>query len=177
MTDTEPEPVAALDVLHAINEFASVTVPYLAAVLSPDVDGMTQLLVAIRRAQAQLRWAEEQLEDELVKVMPAKDVDVPGVGQISLRTGTTRKQWDNDAIVDVLVARIGDNPHVLCEPDTGEMLPPHEVAALAIRAFLEVARPSWRTTQLRSYRIDPDEYCALSYGRKTIQTPPVVPWP
>lgn len=180
MTDTEtPMPDGAqadLDVLALIDEFASKTVPYLAVILSPDVEGMIQMLVAVRRAQAQLRWAEEQLEDEIVKVMPAKDLDVPGVGTVTLRTGTSRKQWDNDGIVDVLVARIGDNPHVLCDPDTGETLPPHEVAALAIRTFLEVARPSWRTTQLRSYRIDPDEYCETTYGRKTLQTPPVVAW-
>lgn len=171
----EPDDVPA--VLAAVDSMCHDTITLMAAKLSPDVDGMVVLLQDLRRAMAQLAWACEELEDQIVRDMPAKEMVVDGVGQITLRTGTKRTAWDNDGIVDLLVARISDNPQVICDPDTGEVLPPHEVVALALRAFLEVARPSWRTTQLRSYRIDPDEYATTTYGRKSVQLPKVEPWP
>lgn len=166
-----------LEVLAALDDYCARVVPHLAVMLSPDLDGMVQLLVALRRGQAQLRWAAEQLEDEIVKVMPARDTEVPGVGRVELRTGTTRKQWDKEALVAALVARIGDDPTILADPDTGELHPPAHIAETVIARFLEAATPSWKVTGLRKYRIDPDEFCETTYGRKTISTPTVTdPW-
>lgn len=172
-----PDPDDVPAVLAAIDAMCHDTIPIVAAKLSPDVDGMVVLLQALRRAQAQMRWAEEELEDEIVKVMPRKDMVIDGVGAATLRTATARKQWDKDGLVAVLVARIADDPEILVEVDTGEMLTPHEQAERIIGLFLEAATPSWKTTGLRRFKIDPDEWCETTYGRKTVQTPKPDPWP
>lgn len=175
-TPTTTPPDDLTDVLRRIDEMCHTTIPNLAVLLSPDVDAMVTTLQLLRIAGAQLRWATEELEDEIVKIMPGKQVEVVGVGMAELKTGAARKGWNNEAITDVLVARIGDDPAVFCDSETGEFLPPQRVAGMVINAFLEVARPSWRVTALRGYRIDPDEYCTTTWGRKTIVTPKVEPW-
>lgn len=164
-------------VLAAIDQMSHDTIPLLAAKLSPDVDGMIVLLQDLRRAQVQLRWAADELEDEIVKAMPHKEMVVASVGAVTLRTGTKRTQWDKDGLVGVLVARIADDPEILCEVETGEMLTPSQQVERILDRFLEAATPSWKITGLRKFRVDPDEYCTTAYGRKTVQTPTVDPWP
>lgn len=177
MSDAAENPAERAD-RTATETFADIewlsrhTVPDLAALLAPDVDGLALLLVAVRRAIAQMRWAEEALEDELVRSMPGKEAEVAGVGMITLRTGTTRKAWDKDALLAKLIARIGDEPAVFVDPETGEFLTPHATAASVIAEFLACSTPSWKVTGLRRWHIDPDEFCETTYGRKTIQTPP-----
>lgn len=164
---------SATEAFADIEHLARTTLPDLAVLVAPDVDGLAQLLVAVRRAQAQLRWAEETLEDELVKAMPGKDAEVPGVGMITLRTGTSRKAWDKDGLVDRLVAKIGDEPAFFVDEETGEFLTPSETARQVIAGFMRAATPSWKVTGLREFRIDPDEFCETTWGRKSIQTPPI----
>lgn len=171
----DPDDVPA--VLAAIDTMSHDTIPLLGAKLAPDVDGMVVLLQDLRRAQAQLRWAADELEDEIVKAMPHKEMVVAGVGAITLRTGTKRTQWDKDGLVGVLTARIADDPEILCEVETGEMLTPSQQVSRILSRFLEAATPSWKITGLRAFRVDPDEYCSTAYGRKTIQTPTPEPWP
>lgn len=171
----DPQDVTA--VLAAIDTMSHDTIPLLAAKLSPDVDGMVLLLQSIRRAMAQLRWAADELEDEIVKAIPAKEMVVAGVGAITLRTGTKRTGWDKEGLVNVLTARIADDPAILCEVETGEMLTPSQQVERILSRFLEAATPSWKVTGLRAFKIDPDEYCSTTYGRKTVQTPTVEPWP
>lgn len=155
----------------AIEHLAAKTIPDLAVLISPDYAGLAALLQALRRAIAQLRFAETELEDELVKVLPGRDTEIPGVGMATLRTGTKRTQWDKTGIVAAVTARIADEPSVFVDTDTGEFLPPAQVAERIITAFLEVGTPSWKTTGLRAMTINPDEYCETVYGRKTVQLP------
>lgn len=172
-----PDPDDVPAVLAAIDAMSHDTIPLLAAKLSPDVDGMIVLLQDLRRAQAQLRWAADELEDEIVKAMPTKEMVVAGVGSCTLRTGTKRTAWDKEGLVGVLTARIADDPGILCELETGEMLTPSQQVSRILDRFLEAATPSWKVTGLRKFRVDPDEYCETNYGRKTIQTPTPEPWP
>lgn len=164
-------------VLYELDRMCHDTIPTLAVQLSPDVDGMVALLQLLRRAQAQLRWADEALEDEIVKAMPRKDLDVAGVGRVEMHTTTARKQWDKAGLVAVLTARIADDPRIFCDTDTGELLTPTQTVERVLNAFLGAATPSWKVTGLREFRIDPDDYAEVSYGRKTIRTPKVDPWP
>lgn len=157
----------------AIHDLARNVIPDLAVLLAPDFQALAQLLMAVRRALAQLRWAEEELEDELCKAMPGKEAEVPGVGVITLRTGTTRKAWDKDGLVDRLVARIGDDAAFFADLETGEFLSPVETARQVIAGFMRAATPSWKVTGLREFRIDPDEFCETTWGRKTVQTPTI----
>lgn len=164
-------------VLYDVDRMCHDTIPLMAVKLSPDVDAMALLLQDVRRAIAQLRWADETLEDEIVKAMPTKDMDVAGVGRIELRTGTKRTAWDKDGLVGVLTARIADDPTIVCEPETGELLSPHEQVERILGRFMEAATPSWKVTGLRAFKVDPDEYATTTYGRKTVQMPKVDPWP
>lgn len=162
--------------LEMIEEMCQVNVPDLAVVLSPDVHGMAQLLAALRRAKEQIKWAEEQLEDEITKVMKTKFEDVVGLGRIEMRTGTTRKGWDKDALVATMKQVIAGELPRLVATATGEVIPSREIVDEVLDQFLVVATPSWKTTGLRQFHIDPEDYCTTTYGRKTIQTPPTEVW-
>lgn len=165
--DTLTEAFATIEYL------AAKLVPDAAVLLSPDYAAMALLLHALRRAIAQLRFADEELEQELVKVLPGKETDVPGLGILTLRSGTTRKQWDKAGLVAAVTARIADEPSVFVDDETGEFLPPAQVAERVIGAFLEVGTPAWKTTGLRAMRLDPDEWCEVNYGPKSVQMPAV----
>jgi hypothetical protein len=172
--DPPPDPLTAA--FATIDKLAAKDVPDLAVLLAPDVDAMVLLLVALRRAIAQLKWADEELEAEIVKAMPGKDVEVPGVGTVTMRTGTTRTAWDKPALVAALTARIADDPAILVNVETGELLPPAQTVEAVLSRFLESVTPSFKLTGLRAAKIDPGEYCSTSYGRKTIQLPPIEAW-
>ncbi len=171
--DTTP---AIATTLEAIEEMCEVTIPDLAVVLSPDVQGMALLLVAIRRAMAQLRWAADELEDEITKVMPSKTMNVAGLGQIEMRTGASRKGWDKEGLIANLTHQIAVDQPPIANAITGEVVSPHAVVEGVLQQFLIAATPSWKTTGLREFHIDPDEYCTTTWGRKTIQTPSVEVW-
>lgn len=168
-TITEPDTLTAT--FDAIETLAAKTLPDTAVLLSPDYAGLAALLQALRRAIAQLKFAEQDLEDELAKVLPGRDTEIPGVGMATLRTGTKRTAWDKAGIVAAVTARIADEPSVFVDDKTGEFLPPAQVAERVIGAFLEVGTPSWKTTGMRALRLDPDEFCEVAYGRKTVQLP------
>ncbi len=177
MTDPDLDTYPIDRVLAQLDRMCKTTVPDLSVKLSPDVDGMVTLLQQLRRAAAQLRWATDELEDEIAKVMPHKEVEVPGVGLVTLRTATSRKAWDKEGLMSVLTARIADEPGLYADEDTGELLTPTQTVEHVLASFLQAATPSFKSTGLRAFRIDPDEWCETSYGRKTIQTPTPEPWP
>jgi hypothetical protein len=172
-----PDPDDIPAVLAAVDRLCHDRIPLAAAKLSPDVDALVLLLQDVRRAQAQLAWAAEELEDQIVKDMPAKEIVVAGVGPVTLRTGTKRTQWDHDGLMAAMVARIADEPSILCDIETGELLTPTQTVERVVGMLREAVTPSWKTTGLRAARINPDEYCSVAFGRKTIQLPKVEPWP
>lgn len=176
--DTEVGPRSVGEVFAAIEQLAAVQIPDLAVVLSPDVQGMALLLAALRRAMAQLRWAADELEDEITKAMPGKEVEVPGLGKIEMRTGSSRKGWDKDALTRTMIHTIAADysPTALVDPISGEEVDVHHFVEHVITLWCDAATPSWKSTGLRQFKIDPDEYCEVTWGRKTITMPLTEMW-
>jgi hypothetical protein len=132
-----------------------------------DLDNLARGLVQLKTLLGDLRQLSQAVEDDVARLMPAKRVEVEGVGAIEKRKGTDRKSWQWDDLLPVLV-RLYLDPEL-----TGE-LPSSSEAVERMRALItEVigVTPSKgpRLTPLRAAGIDPDEYAETSPGRTTVQ--------
>lgn len=150
---------------------ANTSIPDLAVLVSPDLDALALLLVRIRFCKYLLGMAEQEVEDELVKVMPGKTYEVNSLGMIEMHTGASRKGWDKEALTDALVHSIASQQPNLMDADTGEVVNLLDFVRDLVTMTTDAATPSWKVTGLRKYGIDPDQYCETTWGRKTITTP------
>jgi hypothetical protein len=160
-----------------VENAANELIPDAAVMLSPDRDGLALLLAAIRKSKKDLALAEQTVEDELVKVMGGKYHEVPGLGRIEMHSGGTRKEWDHDTIVAHIIPVIAhDFPKSLVDPEEGTEVPGQEFVARVVAEFRKAGNTNWRTgggtkPGLRTFGLDPDDYCTTTWGRKTIETP------
>lgn len=111
----------------------------------------------------QLRREVSDLGAELAAhahgLMPEKRVEVPGVGMVERTTRADRKQWDGEALRSaVLDSRLVD-------PETGEVA--DESPLDKILHVWNLGAP--RVTALRARGIDPDEFCRVEFGARTIR--------
>ena len=89
---------------------------------------------------------------------------IEGLGLVEGRRGKSRKNWEHDAIIGRIVARVSDE---LADRETGEMLPPAAIAQRTADAIKEGAGISyWRTTAEVWELIGrkPDEFCTTEDG-------------
>lgn len=128
-----------------------------------DVDRAVSDLARLRAIRQGLAVWEGELTDWLNDALGRNTIEVDGIGQVQVKRGTDRKEWDHDALIRLVVARGRDERRV--DAETGEYEPEGEAVA---RALMECARPSWRLTPLRDRGIDPDEYCASNPGRLSV---------
>ena len=142
-----------------------------ATFLAPDADRLAVLLVNLRRAKRLLDYAAVYVEDELVKCIPHKTILVDEVGEITQHTGASRKHWDRDAVVTALAHGIAETVPPLVDTSTGEQVDHIELVQSIPRCFIESATPSWKVTGLRAWNINPDDYCEVEWGRKSIESP------
>src|SRR5512141_2222718 len=122
------------------------TIPDLAAVISPDVDALAHLLSRLRLCKFLLGMAEQEVEDQLVKVMPGKTYEVNGLGVIEMHTGATRKAWKKEELIDALVHSIASDLPTLADMDTGEMINLIDHVRNLVEMFTDAATPSWKVT-------------------------------
>lgn len=154
-----------------VDHFCDVLVPDTCVIISPDAGSLGMLLARLRRSIALLRDAATYVEDEMCKVMPGKEVMVQGVGVAEMHTGASRKAWDKEALVDVAAHVVADVVPSAVIPESGEFINEIQVARDVLGVFLEMSTPSWKVTGLRKYKVNPDEFCETTWGRKTIQMP------
>ena len=134
-----------------------------------DYEALIELLVEVREWRRQLGDLEREIEGAAIEHLPARKVDVVGVGVVELRTGAKRKKWDSEALVSRLVR------DALYDPATGEAR--HASVAESVDAAVAAVTAcapftgsmGWRAGALRDHGIDPDEWCESAPGRKTIQ--------
>ena len=132
-----------------------------------DLDALAHGWNQIRPLLADLRGLADAIEADIAGLMPSKTHEVPGVGVLERRRGTSRKAWDWDQLLPLLIRL-----HV--DPDgTGEIPGPAEVID-RMRGLIEDVigvTPSKgpRVRSLRDLGIDPDEYAETSPGRTSIQ--------
>lgn len=101
----------------------------------------------------------------------SREVLVPGVGPVKVRTKGAWTGWRHDDLIPVVVARLIDQPGVIWDAD-GERLPVHESAMQLARGLREcVSFGSGKLTGLRKYGIQPDEFATYRPDRKTLWLP------
>jgi hypothetical protein len=119
-------------------------------------------LHAVRSQIAALRLREGELVDELAAEMTEDRLEVPELGVFERRRKADRKAWDHEGIRRELWKRA----ECSVDHETGEI---ESEAEAQVRTVFECARPEWRTTALRKYGIDPNEYAEVTYGGYSIQ--------
>ena len=142
----------------------SISVTYESTVDDFDVDRAITDLARLRDIKRQLVDWEGELTDWLADALGFNRIEVDGVGVVEIKRGANRKEWDNDALWRLVVARARDERRV--DPETGEAL---ESEGEAVgRVLNECMRPAWRLTPLRERNIDPDEYSTSTPGRTSV---------
>lgn len=141
----------------------SIAVAFTSTTDNFDVDRAITDLHRLRTIRQALAMWEGELTDWLADALGRNQVTVDGVGTAEIKRGNDRKQWDNDALIRLVIARGRDERRV--DEETGE----YESEAEAVgRALMACARPSWRVTALKERGIDPDEYCEKTPGRLSV---------
>lgn len=129
-----------------------------------DIERALRDLHELRQVITALRMWEGLLTDWIADYLGRNTMDLDGVGHVEVKHGANRKEWDNDALWRLVVARARDERKI--DPETGEAL---ESEGEAVgRVLGECMRPSWRLTPLRERDIDPDEYCQVSPGKTSV---------
>ncbi len=124
----------------------------------PDLAADIQELLWLKSQLTQLRDTITEKENAIGEAMGGKRVEIPGMGVVERNTRSARKTW-NHADIQAAIARVALENR-LVDPETGEV---ESVDAAEARLLKECANPAWRTTQLRSIGIDPDEYSEVTY--------------
>jgi hypothetical protein len=119
-------------------------------------------LHAVRSQIAALRLQEGELVDRLAAEMTEDRLEIPDLGVFERRRKADRKAWDHEGLRRELWKRAECN----VDPETGEI---ESEAEAQVRTIFECARTEWRTTALRKYGIDPNEYAEVTYGGYSIQ--------
>lgn len=157
------------DLIPHIEQVVEVTIPDAVEAFEDDPEPLVYLLRVLQISMAKLKDAYELVEDALVEAFPEgeKEHFFDGVGTVTRRSGSRRTAWDHDALWQDLV------PAIVQKLAKGG-IQPNEVMPNFIAELRKAVTPSWKVTGLRLLGLDPEEYCETSWGRKTIQLPPVV---
>ena len=124
---------------------------------------LAQLLHEVRSKIAELRLREGEIVDALAAEMPENRLEVPELGVFERRRKADRKSWDHEGLRRELWKRA----ECSVDHETGEI---ESEAEAQVRTIFECARPEWRTTALRKYGIDPNEYAEVTYDGYSIQS-------
>lgn len=149
-------PLSIRDVRDSVVESCDVLIPDTADANQEDHVALTYILKVIADMQKSLAHAYQYVEDRLVAAAPEKEFLIEGIGNITIRTGVKRQKWDHEALWT-------DVTRALLESVDG----PDEF----VRGLRDAVTASWKVTGLRPLGIDPDEYCEVAWGRKTVQFP------
>lgn len=132
-----------------------------------DLDNLARGLAQLRTLVGDLRQLAAATEDDVARLMPAKRVEVEGVGAIERRKGTDRRSWQWDDLLPLLV-RLYLDPDLTGElPDAAEAV--ERMKALIVEVVGVTPSKGPRITPLRELGIDPDEYAEVTPGRTTVQ--------
>lgn len=130
-----------------------------------DVETLARLHVQLAEDKHRLALCSRAVEERLAEVMP-KRVELDGLPVIERRQGATRKQWQSEDLLDLLLRRASFD-------DDGTLRDSTEIRD-RVRAELVACVPftgslGWRVTALKERDIDPDEWCESQPGRVSVQ--------
>lgn len=131
---------------------------------SEDAGEIIATLKVLKEMVAQTREAAAQIEARYVEIAPRK-AEYPSIGVVEVKRSTSRTQWQHDEVLKRVVAAARDER--LFDEESGEALE-DEYVTLA-RVLGETARFEWRLLPLRARGIEPDDFCAVDYGKGSVK--------
>lgn len=133
---------------------------------TPRVTELAAHLASLKARHRELGLSIQQAEGDLIDAMDGEwEVEVEGLGVFKRRAGTKRTAWRHDDMWRAM-GRLAQADRIV-DPETGEV---ESVADSWSRHVVAACAPGyWRTTPLREWGIDPDEFCERTTGRSTIQ--------
>jgi hypothetical protein len=139
----------------------------------PSAHDVARLLIAVRDLRADLGETVTTLERVLVQEMGrGRKLELPGFGLVEVRKRFKRSRWDWSALLPVLAARIIDDPAVVFDPETGEVLPPAVIASnVAYRLRECISFGGAKVTALREMGVQVDEFCEEEPDGYAVQLP------
>jgi hypothetical protein len=116
-----------------------------------------------------LRESEAELCREIYDLLPDKEMDVGGIGQVTKAMGSSKK-WDHENLWYTVTARALDKKKHKIDTETGEILVRETDHGAVMRVLRECAYVSyWKLGALEEYGIDADEYCEVSWTKPSIR--------
>jgi hypothetical protein len=117
----------------------------------------------LRTARAELDTVAADLEAAVVRAMGGRwETSIDGLGGIKVHGGKKRTRWRHDELWPrglTQARRLGPLP------GTNET-----EAETTLRVIRDAVQPQyWRAKVLKGWGIDPDEFCEVSWGRKTVE--------
>lgn len=137
-----------------------------AVAASPRVVELARELASLKAHRRDVDIAIQDCEVQVIDAMDgAWECVVPGLGAVKRRKGTKRTAWQHDDLWRLMGRMAQERRNV--DEDTGEV---ESVADALARHITAACAPGyWRTTPLREWGVDPDEYCQKTEGRDSIQ--------
>jgi hypothetical protein len=128
-----------------------------------DPYGLSHLRRILSLFKRDMATVDRRLEDLQWKAMPAKKLEVPGVGQVERFSGKEWKQWDADALVGEIVESVskGDGTAAVIAMD-------------AITKLMELGRVEWRVTAIKAMGLEPTNFAEQTEKRPTVRMPSTV---
>lgn len=133
-----------------------------------DVEELAHLHVALTKTRQQLATICSTVEAALADVMTDKRLDLDGLPPLERRQGATRKAWDHDRLVP-LVVRLALDPDGTGEFPTDPVDVMDRVVGMLTKVYPFTPSTNPRVGELRALDIDPDEWCETSPGRVSVQ--------
>lgn len=119
----------------------------------PDVEHVAWLAANVQKARAALAMAEDDLAQFLWKQAPVGEPILVDGEAFRMRGGTDRKAWDHGEVKHDLVPLLADRLSLAVTN-----------VERVIDAWTACCGYSWKTTGLKDYGLDPDEYCQATKG-------------
>jgi hypothetical protein len=137
------------------------------AIIDSDIEELARIHYDLQRWRRALTKVAANVEERLAEVMPDKLLELPGLPVMERRRGSTRKQWDSDAVLSRVVR------HSLDPEGTGEYPTDPLEAVDRVVTGIKAAAPitpsmGWRVTALRGF-LDVDEFCSTEPGPIRVQ--------
>lgn len=125
---------------------------------------LSHLAVALdelRTAKAELAVVESSLQAAIVEAMGDHwEATIEGFGGIKVHGGKRRQRWHHDELWTLSLRRARSEASITPGESDDRLL-------AVVRAAVQ---PSyWRSTELKRWGVDPDEYCSVSFGAKSVE--------
>lgn len=125
---------------------------------SGDYVALISGLLPLQQIMGDLRILESEVKRYIVDTMPDKMVTVEGVGTVERLAKITRRNWDSEELLRLIVR------DALVDQETGEIPSSPMEAVDRVMTEIKAVVPftgstSWRVGELKKRGIDPDEWC------------------